>query len=103
MPPFQKVFYGDIPEIPSSTTKNQLQWYLFLRVLFLTILLGINVLLQTQSHNLSIPPIDYTAYFIAGIYFFTILSALLLKVVGNYKQFALFQTIVDALLVGVIV
>lgn len=103
MPPFQKVFYGDIPEIPSSTTKNQLQWYLFLRVLFLTILLGINVLLQTQAHNLSIPPIDYTAYFIAGIYFFTILSALLLKVVENYKQFALFQTIVDALLVGVIV
>ena len=103
MPPFPKVFYGDIPEIPSSTTKNQLQWYLFFRLLFLTILLGINVLLQTKSHTLSIPPFNYTAYFIAGIYFFTIVSALLLKVVGNYKQFAMFQTIVDALLVGIIV
>jgi two-component system sensor histidine kinase PilS (NtrC family) len=103
MPTFQKVFYGDIPEIPALTTKNQLQWYLFFRVLILTILLGIGVLLQTQSHNLSIPPINYTAYFIAGVYFFTIISALLLKVVDNYKQFALLQTIVDALLVGVIV
>ena len=103
MPPLQKVFYGDISEIPSLTTKNQLQWYLFLRVLILTILLGIGVILQTKAHNLSIPPINYTAYFIAAVYFFTIVSALLLKVVTNYKQFALIQTIVDALLVGVIV
>jgi two-component system sensor histidine kinase PilS (NtrC family) len=100
---FQKTFYGIIPEIPPSTIKYQLQWYLFLRVLILTILLGISVILQTKSHDLSIPPINYTAYFIAGLYFFTIVSALILKVIGNYKQFALFQTVIDALLVGVIV
>ncbi|MEN8134177.1 MAG: ATP-binding protein [Thermodesulfobacteriota bacterium] len=103
MRPFKKVFHADTPEIPALTTKNQLQWYLFLRVLILTILLGVSVLLQTKSHNLSTPSINYTAYFFAGLYFFTIVSALLLKVVRNYKQFALSQTIVDALLVGIIV
>jgi two-component system sensor histidine kinase PilS (NtrC family) len=101
--PLQNTFYGDIPEIPATTIKNQLQWYLFLRVLILTMLLGISVILQTKSHDLAIPTISYTAYFIAGIYLFTIASALLLKIVGNYARFALLQTVVDALLVGVIV
>jgi two-component system sensor histidine kinase PilS (NtrC family) len=101
--PLQNTFYGVIPEIPATTIKNQLQWYLFLRVLILTMLLGISVILQTKSHDLAIPTISYTAYFIAGIYLFTIASALLLKIVGNYARFALLQTVVDALLVGVIV
>ncbi|MDF1578081.1 MAG: ATP-binding protein [Desulfurivibrionaceae bacterium] len=101
--PFQSAFFGDIPEIPTPTLKNQLQWYLFLRVLILTVLLGIGVILQTQAHDLSIPSISYTVYFIAGIYLFTIISALLLRVVKNHKGFALLQTVVDALLVGVIV
>lgn len=100
---FPKAFYGAIPAVPPATTKKQLQWYLFLRVLLLTVMLGISVILQTKSHNLSIPSIEYTAYFIAGIYFFTIISALILKIINNYKRFALFQTIADALLVGVIV
>lgn len=102
--PFKKAFYGNIPDtIPPSTIKKQLQWYLFLRLLILTILLGISVILQTKSHKLSIPNISYTAYFVAGLYFFTIVSALFLKVVENYKQFALIQTVGDAILVGVIV
>lgn len=100
---FPKAFYGDIPAVPPATTKNQLQWYLFLRVLLLTVMLGISVILQTKSHNLSIPSIEYTAYFIAGIYLFTIISAVTLKIIENYKRFALFQTIADVLLVGVIV
>lgn len=100
---FQKTIYGNTPVIPATTIKYQLQWYLFLRVLILTILLGTSVILQTRSHNLSIPNIDYTTYFFTGLYLFTILSALLLKVVTNYRQFALLQTIIDALLVGVIV
>jgi len=101
--PFQRAFFGEIPEIPPPTLKHQLQWYLFLRVLILTVLLGISVILQTKSHNLPIPTIAYTAYFIAGIYFFTIVSALIMKVVKNLKGFALFQTVVDALLVGIMV
>lgn len=101
--PSQKAIYGDVPAITASAIKYQLQWYLFLRVLILTILLGITVILQTKSHNLSIPPINYTAYFIAGLYLLTIISAVSLKVIKNYRQFALLQTVIDALLVGVIV
>ncbi len=101
--PFQSAFFGDIPQISASTIKNQLRWLLFLRVLILTILFGIGVILQTKSHNLSIPSIAYTGYFIASVYFFTIISALSLRFVKNHKSFALFQTVVDALLIGIIV
>ena len=58
--------------------KNQLHWILFLRVVLITILLGISILLQTKEHEIIIPPISYIAYFIVGTYLFTIFSALLL-------------------------
>ena len=101
--PFRRIIYGDVPEIPASAFKNLMQWYLFFRVLILTILLGISVLLQTKSHDLIVPSINYTAYFIAAVYFFTIISALLLRYINNYWRFALFQTVFDTLLVAIVV
>lgn len=78
--------------------KHQLQWLLLLRVLLLSAILGISVLLQSKEHNLTIPPIEYIAYFIAGIYCFTIASALLLRAITCYKRFAYAQIIIDSLL-----
>ncbi len=101
--PFRKIIYGDIPAIPSPAFKILMQWYLFFRVIILTILLGIGVLLQTKSHDLIIPSIYHTAYFIAGVYLFTIISALLLRYIKNYWRFALFQTVVDSLMASIIV
>ncbi len=99
----RKIIRGRIPDVPPATLKILLQWYLFLRVLSLTVLLGLSVLLQTKSHGLIVPPITYTAYFISGVYLFTIISALTLRIINNYRAFTLLQTVCDALLAGVIV
>jgi two-component system sensor histidine kinase PilS (NtrC family) len=99
----RKIISGKIPDVPAAALKILLQWYLFLRVLIITVLLGLSVLLQTKSHGLVIPPITHTAYFIASIYLFTIISALTLRVISNYRAFTLLQTVSDALLAGVIV
>lgn len=83
--------------------KRQLQWLLLLRVLFLSVLLGISILLQSKEHGLTIPPLEYIAYFIAVIYSFTIISALLLRVITCYKGFAYVQLITDAFLTACLV
>jgi two-component system sensor histidine kinase PilS (NtrC family) len=83
--------------------KNQIQWILFLRVVLLTILLGISMLLQTKEHEIIIPPISYIAFFIVGTYLFTIFSALLLKVISRYRRFAYLQIITDCLLTSCLV
>ncbi|MBU0482001.1 MAG: PAS domain S-box protein [Proteobacteria bacterium] len=96
-------FSRNIATPPKDLLKNHIQWLLFLRVLILTILLGISVLLQTKTHDLIIPSINVIALFIAGVYLYTILSALILKGINNYRGFALLQLVSDALLLSCIV
>ena len=96
------------PAGASSTShflKRQLQWLLFLRVVVLTLLLGVSVLLQTQGHELLIPPLRYITAFIAGVYLFTISSALLLNRARFqcHTFFAYTQIIVDVLLTSCLV
>lgn len=83
--------------------KSQIQWILFLRVVVLTILLGISMLLQTKEHEIIIPPISYIIFFIVGTYIFTIFSALFLKVIPCYRHFAYLQIITDCLLTSCLV
>ncbi|OGR00759.1 MAG: hypothetical protein A2511_11715 [Deltaproteobacteria bacterium RIFOXYD12_FULL_50_9] len=78
--------------------KRQLQWQLFLRVVVLSLLLGISALLQIKHQNLFIPPLPYVAYFIAGVYLFTIISSFFLKAINNYQIFAYIQLLIDAAL-----
>ena len=85
-------------------SKRQLQWLLFLRVLLLSLLLGINVLLlKSASQKIVIPPLTYISYFIAGVYLFTIVSALILRALEHYGTFAYFQIVVDCFLVSLLV
>ena len=84
--------------------KRQLQWLLFLRVLLLSLLLGINLLLlKSASQKIVIPPLSYISYFIAGVYLFTIVSALTLRKLKYYVKFAYFQIVVDSFLVSLLV
>jgi len=71
----------------------------------LTLLLGISVLLQTQGHELLIPPLRYITAFIAGVYLFTISSALLLNSArfNCHTLFTYAQIIVDVLLTSSLV
>ena len=90
-------------EIPRSTMRTLLQWLLFLRVIIISILLGISVILQIKTHALLIPSIKQVAYFIAAIYLLTILSALALRFIQDYRRFAILQTVGDALMAAFIV
>jgi two-component system sensor histidine kinase PilS (NtrC family) len=93
----------EIQAIPKESLRNYLQWLLFLRVIIVSILLGISLILQTKTHALLIPPLPQVTYFIAAIYLLSILSALALKFVSDYQSFAIFQTVTDALMAAFIV
>ncbi len=85
--------------------KRQCQWLLFLRVVVLSLLLGISLLLQSQGHQLLIPPLNYISLFIAAVYGFTIVSALLLNRARFrcYRLFAYSQIFIDILLASALV
>lgn len=83
--------------------KKQIQWLLFLRVLFLSLMLGTSVLLQTRTPSIFLPPLHHLAYFIAGLYLFTILSALVVRVIQCYSRFGYLQITLDTLLVTLLV
>ena len=83
--------------------KRQLQWMLFLRVIFLTLLLGINLVLQSAEKHIITPPFYYVATFIAGVYIYTICSALILKNIRRYSTFAYAQILGDVLFITVLI
>ncbi|OGQ96628.1 MAG: hypothetical protein A2521_08230 [Deltaproteobacteria bacterium RIFOXYD12_FULL_57_12] len=88
---------------PLQTTnpdfRNQLNWLFSLRIVLLSLFLGLNFLLQSKGRAIIIPPFSYIAYFIAGVYLFTIGSALLLLKIKRYTRFAYAQLLVDTTLV----
>ncbi|NTW88847.1 MAG: PAS domain S-box protein [Desulfobulbaceae bacterium] len=101
---FDKFFYPpDVRPIPSKTMQTFLQWLLLLRVVIVSILLGISIILQTRTHALLVPPLHNVIYFIVGIYLFTIISALAMRFTTNYHRFAIVQTVSDALMAAFIV
>ena len=75
---------------------------LFLRVVVLTILLGLNLLLHSAEKHIIVPPFQYVAIFIAAVYLFTICSALFLKFIKRYSTFAYAQILIDVLLISVL-
>ena len=83
--------------------KRQLRWMLFLRVVFLTLLLGITLLLQSAEKHIILPPYNYVAFFIAAVYIYTICSALILKFIKHYSTFAYGQFLGDVLLISMLV
>lgn len=83
--------------------KRQLKWLLLLRALLLSILLGISLLLQSSEHDITIPPLHYITYFIAGIYCFTLASSFLLRIITCYKRFAYAQVLTDSFLTSCLV
>ncbi|MFZ5764552.1 MAG: two-component system sensor histidine kinase NtrB [Thermodesulfobacteriota bacterium] len=75
--------------------KNQLHWVLFLRVVIITSLLGLTLLLQGKEHDIVLPSITSIIWFLVVTYLFTIISALLLKIIPCAQRFAYVQIIID--------
>jgi len=82
--------------------KKHLQWMLFLRVVILTLILGINVLLQSTEQNIITPPLYYVIVFVVGVYLFTICSAVILRTARRYSTFAYVQILTDVFLVSIL-
>ena len=76
---------------------------LFLRVVFLTLLLGITLLLQSAEKHIILPPYNYIAVFITAVYIYTICSALTLKFIKHYSTFAYGQFLGDVLLITILI
>lgn len=84
--------------------KRRIQWQLSLRIVVLSVLLGITILLHKKNAGQTFPPLEYVAYFITCVYLFTIISAILLKYVKRqFVKFAYIQIIIDVLLTACLI
>jgi len=83
--------------------KTQLQRLLFVRVILLTILLAISGGLQNKGLLAQPKALPILFAFIAGVYAFTILSALLIKHLPCYRKLTYLQLCIDTLLISALV
>lgn len=86
-----------------SRLKRQLAWFFLLRVIFLTLILGITAVLEAKGHRLTTDKFLYPLLFIAAVYLFTIISAALLSRIDNIRRFASLQIAIDILLISCLV
>ena len=93
---------------PVTDTKEQLRlhilWLIFIRVVLLTLLLGITALLQSEQQRIILPPHFFSIIFILTFYSYSIGSALILqKKKLHLRRFALIQLIADTFFIALIV
>ena len=86
-----------------SRLKRQLAWSFLLRVIFLTLILGITAVLEAKGQLLTTDKFLYPLLFVAAVYLFTIISAALLGRIDNIHRFASLQIAFDILLISCLV
>ena len=90
-------------QMPEKDFKDKLKWLMLFRVLFSTLLLGSSVILQLGDSPPPIgPPLKLLYGLIGGIFFLSILYALVLDRTKKYFTFAYVQILIDTLVVTVI-
>jgi len=91
-------------QMPEKDFKDKLKWLMLFRVLFSTLLLGSSIILQLGDSPPPIgPPLKLLYGLIAGIFFLSILYALVLERTEKYLTFAYVQILIDTLVVTVII
>jgi len=84
--------------------KNHILWFIFIRVLLFTLLLGITYLLQSKDKQIILPPPFIILAFIFTIYSFSIGSALYLqKQTIHLRRFGLIQLLSDTIFMSLLV
>ena len=83
--------------------RYHLLWFLFIRVILYTLLLGITFLLYTREHHLILPPSPLILLFIFIIYAYSIGSALLLKTTSYLRQFGMIQLLSETIFIALLV
>ncbi len=87
----------------SEIIRRHIKILLLLRVIILSLFLGIISLLLISLPSLFIAPLPHILVFIFTVYVFSIVSAKILNHTKKYRLFALIQILVDSILAGVIV
>ncbi|MFH1350941.1 MAG: ATP-binding protein [Pseudomonadota bacterium] len=91
-------------KIPQAELSSRLQKLMFLRVLFVSLLLGASVFIQVKETKTYFGDIQTSHYFlIATIYFLTFLYVILLKYPKTLPRLAYTQLLVDTLLITCII
>ena len=91
-------------QIPKEELSSRLQKLMFLRVLFVSLLLGASIFIQVKETRAYFGDIQRSHYFlIATIYFLTIVYVILLKHLRNLTQLAYVQLLVDTFFVTAII
>jgi len=91
-------------KIPHAELSGRLQKLMFLRVLFVSLLLGASVFLQVKDTKIYFGDIQTAHYaLIAAIYFLTVVYILLLKTVKDVVGLAYFQLLMDIVVVTAVI
>ncbi|RJR52439.1 MAG: PAS domain S-box protein [Desulfobacteraceae bacterium] len=91
-------------KIPHAELSGRLQKLMFLRVLFVSLLLGASVFLQVKDTKTYFGDIQTAHYaLIAAIYFLTVIYILLLKTVKDVVGLAYFQLLMDIVVVTAVI
>jgi two-component system sensor histidine kinase PilS (NtrC family) len=82
---------------------GRLQWLMFLRVLFVTVLLGSSILVQFKDRESLAPPLLVLYGLIAAVYILTFLYIIVLKRFGSSLRFAYVQVGLDTFFVTLLI
>jgi two-component system, NtrC family, sensor histidine kinase PilS len=92
------------PKLPRIELSGRLQKLMFLRVIFVSLLLGATIVIQVKEAKTEFGSIqNYHYLLIASIYFLTFVYAILLKRLKNLIAFAYGQLIMDTVVVTAII
>lgn len=92
------------PRASHVELSGRLQKLMFLRVIFVSLLLGATIVIQVRETKTDFGSIQTYHYFIiAAIYFLTVVYAVLLKRLKNLAAFAYGQLVMDTVVVTVII
>ena len=82
---------------------GRLQWLMFLRVIFVTVLLGSSILVQFKDRESLAPPLLIIYALIASVYVLTFIYVVVLKRMGSSLRFAYIQIGLDTVLVTLLI
>lgn len=82
---------------------GRLQWLMFLRVIFVTVLLGSSILVQFKDRESLAPPLLIIYALIASVYVLTFIYVVVLKRKGSSLRFAYIQIGLDTVLVTLLI
>ena len=83
---------------------SHLLWFLLIRVILFTLLLGITILFQSHDRQVILPPFLYILIFLIFVYIYSILSALVLQKKDLHLQrFGKIQVLSDTLFIALLV